>query len=86
MSLLPTMPAAWMVAMKLVEHAMIEEKEGISGSNSASKISSRAMLESVGSGITCPQRRKSGFARAAIASAIGAESCNAVNPQTRCPL
>ena len=53
--------------MKLVEQAITVEKAGISGDSFASKISSRAMFDTVASGITWPQITKSGRARAFIA-------------------
>ena len=67
------MPAASITPMKLVEQASTVENAGMVGSRSAAKISSRAMLEMVGSGITSPQTTKSGRARAAIALATGVE-------------
>ena len=63
--------------MKLVEQASTVETAGMVGSSPASNTSSRAMLETVGSGITSPQTMKSGRARAAIALATGAESPSA---------
>jgi hypothetical protein len=75
---LPIIPAEKIVPMKLVEQAMTSEKAGKSGVSFASNTSSRAMLESVGSGITWPQTRKSGIARAAIAAAMGADNSSAV--------
>src|ERR1700683_153018 len=64
--------------MKLVEHAMTVENAGTSGESPASKISSRAMLETVGSGMTCPQMTKSGAARTFIAFITGTDSAMAL--------
>ncbi len=72
------MPAEKIVPTKLVEQAMTSEKAGSSGLSLASNTSSRAMLESDGSGITCPHTSMSGCAFAAIAAAMGADNCSAV--------
>ena len=73
----PIIPAASTTPMKLVEQASTVETAGMVGSSPASNTSSRAMFETVGSGITSPQTMKLGRARAAIAFATGADSASA---------
>jgi hypothetical protein len=72
-SLWPIMPAASIAPMKLVEQASVVEKAGILGFIPALKISSRAMLEIVALGTTCPQTSRSGLACAYIADATAAD-------------
>src|SRR6185436_11141177 len=77
------MPAASMVPIMLVEHAITVEKAGVVGSMPASISTSRAMLLHIRLGTTAPHTAKSGlppFSRPTMWRATGTDSSMASRP------